>query len=293
MNTLPDSVRDIERWLPSRWDQITGNQPLKEYFWDMLWCVRKQGHRSGFNLLLTGPSRGGKTSGITLGIQALGCFNLDFATFNPCGTCANCRAKISLYGNDGWENWVDIFEDEEAAKRSIRYLFIPLNCGSLNEEEIDRLLARIRVDDDTLKVVYLDEVHRLVRRGLDSQLLVPLEKHPVIWMASSAYVRSEDNEDGHEGRRRPDDLERMFQNRFTYRISTEKPSVDEMAIWLAERCEEWGIHVEDAERTLTRLSERCRQLPGMALQVVNKAHKRRSRLLVRAMVEDHVFDFND
>jgi hypothetical protein len=290
MNEASTPVRDIERWLPSRWDQIVGNQPLKEYFWDMIMCVRKEGHRSGFNLLLTGPSRGGKTSGITLGIQALGCFNLDLETFNPCGRCANCTAKIGLYGNDGWENWVDLFEDEETAKRSVRFLYIPLNCGSLNEAEIDRLLDRVRVDDGTLKIVYLDEVHRLVRRGLDSQLLVPLEKHQVIWMASSAYVRRDDNEDAHEGRPKQAELEKMFQNRFTYRITTQPATIAEMAVWLAERCAEWCIRVTDPEPTLTRLAERSRRLPGMALQVVNKAHKRRSKTLTRQMVEDHTFD---
>lgn len=293
MTTTAAPIKDIERWLPSRWDQIIGNQPLKEYFWDMIWCVRQEGHRSGFNLLLTGPSRGGKTSGVTLGIQALGCFNLDFDTFNPCGQCSNCTAKIGLHGNDGWENWVDLFEDEETAKKSVRYLYIPLNCGSLDEAEIDKVLAKVRVDDGTLKIIYLDEVHRLVRRGLDSQLLVPLEKHQVVWIASSAYVRKDDNEDGHEGRQKHYELEKMFQNRFTFRIATQKPTVEEMAVWLAERCQEWGIRVEDPEPTLIRLSERSRQLPGMALQVVNKAHKRRSKLLTRQMVEEHVFDFDD
>ncbi len=39
---------DMERWIPERWDQIVGNKALKQYFCDMIWCVRKEGHRSGF-----------------------------------------------------------------------------------------------------------------------------------------------------------------------------------------------------------------------------------------------------
>ena len=31
----------------------------------------------------------------------------------------------------------------------------------------------------------------------------------------------------------------------------------------------------------------------MALQVLNKAHKRRSKLLTTAMVEEHTFDFDE
>ena len=67
-------MKDIERWIPKRWDQIVGNRALKEYFWNMIWCVRKDGHRSGFNLLATGPSRTGKTSAISFGIKCLGSF---------------------------------------------------------------------------------------------------------------------------------------------------------------------------------------------------------------------------
>ena len=293
MNIIEGTMKDIERWTPSRWDQYLANQKVQEYFWDMIWCVRKEGHRSGFNMLLTGDSRCGKTSGVTLGIKALGCSNLDFETFNPCGYCSNCKAKTALYGNDGWENWVDVFEDEEAAKKSVRYLYLPLDCTKLDEAEIDRVVAKVRVNDGYLKIIYLDEIHRLVRRGMDEQLLKPLETHEAIWIASSAYVKKYERDDGNGDGRKQICLEKMFQNRFTFRLETQKPSVQELALWLAERCEEWGIQVEDPALTLSRLAERSSCLPGMALQVVNKAHKKRSKLLTRAMVDEHVFDFDD
>lgn len=63
--------------------------------------------------------------------------------------------------------------------------------------------------------------------------------------------------------------------------------------WPAQRCEEWGIECEEPKETLLRLAERSQQVPGMALQVLNKAHKRRSKLLTRSIVENHVFDFDD
>lgn len=293
MNIVENRILDIERWVPSHWNQIIGNQNLKEFMWDMIWCVRKEGHRSGFNTLLTGNSRGGKTSGVTLGIKALGCANLDFETFNPCGYCYNCKAKTAQYGNGGWENWVDIFGDEEEAKKSVRFLYIPLDCTRLNERDIDEVIAKVRLDDGNLKIIYLDEVHRLVRRGLDEQLLRPLENCEAIWIASSAYVKKEDREEGIGEGRKQNSLEVMFQNRFTYRLETQKPPVDEMIVWLAERCAEWGIRVEAPDSTLQRLAERSRCLPGMALQVINKAHKKRSKLLTREMVDEHVFNFDD
>lgn len=277
-------MKDIERWIPERWDQVVGNQALKEYFWDMIWCVRKQGHRSGFNLLATGSSREGKTSLITLGIKCLGCLNLDFETMNPCGKCKCCTLNHHLYGNDGWENVVD-FLNEHEAPTPVRYHYRPIDCTRISEAELERVLSELRVNDGNLRIVYLDEVHRLARRSMDEKLLKPLEDFPAIWLASSAYVKRHAG-DGHS-------LEKMFQNRFTFRLSTEKPSRSELILWLAERCHEWNIPVETPEKTLERLAERCRHVPGMALQILNKAHKKRSRLLTSAMVEEHVFDFDD
>ena len=72
-----------------------------------------------------------------------------------------------------------------------------------------------------------------------------------------------------------------------------KAAVPEMMVWLAERCEEFGIKCEAPKQTLKSLAERSNQLPGMALQVLNKAHKKRSKLLTAALVEEHVFDLDD
>ena len=120
---------------------------------------------------------------------------------------------------------------------------------------------------------------------MDERLLKPLEDFPAIWIASSAYVKRAGDDD--------QTLEKMFQNRFTFRIATQLPGLDQLVIWLAERCNEWEIKVETPEVTLSRLAERCHQNPGMALQVLNKAHKRRSKTLTSAMVEEHTFDFDE
>lgn len=282
---ISQPVKDIERWQPSQWDHIVGNQELKDYFWDMIYCIRKEGHRSGFNCLTTGPSREGKTATITFGIKCIGCFNFDFESMNPCGACKNCTMNTHLYGNDGWENFVD-FLDEEEAPTPVRYHYLPLDCTRLTELELERTLSRIRIDDGNLRIIYLDEVHRLSRRFMDERLLKPLEDFPAIWIASSANVKQVDDRDQTK-------LDKMFQNRFTFRINTQKPNVSNLTVWLAQRCEDWGIQCEEPKKTLTRLAERCHHTPGMALQVLNKAHKRRSKLLTRAIVDGHVFDFDD
>ena len=66
-----------------------------------------------------------------------------------------------------------------------------------------------------------------------------------------------------------------------------------MTIWLAERCEEFEIQCESPKQTLTSLAERSDQLPGMALQVLNKAHKKRSKRLTTELVESHIFDLDE
>jgi hypothetical protein len=276
---------DIERWIPECWDHIVANDQLKEYFFDLIWCVRKEGHQSGFNLLTTGPSRSGKTATITFGIKCLGCLDFDFVTMTPCGRCRSCTDKVHLYGNDGWQNYIDFMPDG-GARTPIRYHFLPVDCTRLTESELDRQFDRIRYDDSTIRVIYLDEVHRLSRRFLDERLLKPLEDFPAIWIASSTYVKQETEEDSTK-------LDKMFQNRFTYRITTQRPSMPTLAVWLAERCSDWGIKCEDPEHLLMLLAERCHQIPGLALQVLNRAHKKRSKLITRDMVDGHVFDFDD
>lgn len=275
---------DIERWIPERWDQIVGNRALKEYFWDMIWCVRKEGHRSGFNLLATGPSRTGKTSAISFGIKCLGCLNFSFDTMNPCGTCKCCTLNHHLYGNEGWENIVD-FVDENEVKTPVRYHFHPVDCTRLSESDLEAKLAKLRICNEDLRIIYLDEAHRLSRRFMDEKLLKPLEDFPAIWIASSANIKNRDAED--------QKLDKMFQNRFSFRIATQLPSLGELVLWLAMRCQEWGILVEFPATTLPRLAERCHQIPGMALQVLNKAHKRRRKILTRGMVEEHTFDVDE
>ena len=130
---------------------------------------------------------------------------------------------------------MDLFEDEETAEKAVRFLDLPLDCTWLDEEAMDRVVTKVRVDDGNLKIIDLDEIHRLSRRFLDVRLLKPLEDCEAIWIASSTYVRKQDDD---EGRKRLE-LEKMFQNRFTDRIETQKPTSAELALWLAERCEEW------------------------------------------------------
>lgn len=277
-------MNDLERWRCDRWDQITGNQQLKNYWLDLIWNVRVNRHRSGFNAMIKGDSRSGKTLTTQFGMKCLGCLNLNLETFDPCGSCSNCTLNHHLYGNEGWENVVDFLGAEEA-RTPVRYSYRPIDCTRITERELEEVLLSLRADDHVVRVIYLDEVHRLSRRFMDERLLKPLEDFPAIWIASSANIGVDPGTNA--------GLEKMFQNRFTYRLSTEKPTSDEMVIWLAERCAEFGIQIDDPLSTLMQLARRSHQNPGMAIQVLNKAHKSRTRLLSRTLVDKHVFDFDE
>lgn len=187
-------TKDVERWQATTWDQIVGNKKLKEYFWDMIWCIRREGHVSGFNALITGPSRGGKTSTVSFGIKCIGCLRFDYDTMNPCGECSNCRLNHHLYGNEGWENFVDVLGDDDVST-AVRYHHMPLDCSRLNETQIDDCIDRIRINDEKLRIITLDEVHRLSRRSMDERLLKCIEDFPAIWIAMSANVKKEDDND--------------------------------------------------------------------------------------------------
>lgn len=274
---------DPERWLMTSWDQMIGNSRLRTYCQDVVLGVRERGVLSGYNSLIKGPSRTGKTSAIKLMVQAIGCLNLNFDTLAPCGTCFNCRHKNHILGNEGWVEIADVLGESEAPT-PIRYLYLPVECPRLTVGDLDELIAKVRYDDGNLKIIYLDEVHRLGRNFNDEKFLGVLEDSSAIWIASSANLQRDPGD-------KPSALDKMFCNRFSFRINTEKPSIEELMIWLADRCEEFGLAVEAPEETLRELSLRSMRVPGLALHVLNRAHKSRSRELTRQLLEEHDFSF--
>lgn len=282
----PEVPDDLERFSPSSFEEIVGNDELKEFCQDMIYCVRVKGHKSGFNMMTNGPSRDGKTATINLAIKALLCCNLNMETMRPCGVCENCTSKHYLNGTGEWNNIVDFSDNPELNPMPIRFHYFPIDCAHLDSEGIDDLILNIRIDDGNLKIVYLDEFHKLARREMDEKLLIPTEKYPVIWLASSAVIEKEHQDDKKK-------VDKMFQNRFSFRIKTQRPDSKKLLSWLIARCQQFEIKVEKAEKTLPRLVERSNRSPGMALQVLNKAHKKRKPLLTMKMVEEHIFDFDD
>jgi hypothetical protein len=261
-------VIDIGRWLASTWEQVLGCDSLKEHFHDILRSAL-DGDLTGVNTAVFGASRSGKTSIIKLFVRCLLCQQLDPVTLNPCnGGCKLCCQEVSRFGLHG------IFAEiafADGRKNPVHY--VPIDCTSITEQGLRDKLIDLR-DYDGLRVVYLDEAHRLARRIMDEQLLKPVEeRRGYMWILSAATTG---------------DLERMFLNRFV-KFQTTPPSCEELAIWTGERCKEFEIEWDD-EDTILRLVDRANFLPGLVLQVLGRAQKRRVKpQLSRNLVEGHLF----
>lgn len=256
-------TRDIKRWIPQRWEDVVGNSALVEHFKDILWASR-DGEFNGLNTLVTGKSRSGKTAIVKLFTRCLYCDQLDWNTLTPCrGDCHNCRTDVSRFGLSGIEVQVQ--------GRNIHYL--PIDCAGITEAELREKLIELR-DYPGFRIVFMDEAHHLVRRSMDEQLLKPVEERAnTMWIVTTAVTGG---------------LDAMFKRRFV-RLETQRPSVDELSLWLADRCGEFGICEVDPE-AIKRLAELSHRIPGEALPVLARAAIKRPRRLTRQLVEDHIFE---
>ena len=79
------------RWIPDRWDQFVGNRRMRAEFRRIVQMLRKYYNDTGripaeilLSLLLTGPSRSGKTAMTKFAVRCLVCQELD-DDLNPAG----------------------------------------------------------------------------------------------------------------------------------------------------------------------------------------------------------------
>jgi replication-associated recombination protein RarA len=176
---------------------------------------------------------------------------------------------------------------EDNFKTPIRCLIRVVNCAEVTADELDEIVQEVRVHDERLKIIYLDEVHRLRHRRLDERLLKPMEDSQAIWIGSSANIEKNSMDDTSK-------LDPMFQNRFSFRLKTQLPTIKELVAWLAKRCSEAELQVDEPVREiLTIVAKRSQCVPGLALQVLNRAVKSRNRLLTKKIAEEFVFSFDE
>lgn len=254
------TARQIERWIPTTLKQIAGNKRLTAHL-----VARLNAEGQGPNLLIDGPSSTGKTAAILAFIRALQCGNRSGEVPVPCGVCMDCQ------NFDIHDNVEGLFAD--TSDRTQKFdkepmQFYHVNCGEITEPDLRRLLLQIRSFCGT-SMVYLDEVHRIIRGQRDHLLLKPMRELDAVWIASSVHI---------------DQFDDMFLRRFACRISTELPSPQELADFIAVRCREWEIEVDERE-TIAHLVNLNQSSTHRCLQCLSVAALQSERRLTRELVE--------
>lgn len=245
---------DLQRWSPNSWEEIAGNRFAKRALKAL---ARRLRHLSTAGeltsqprlaILLTGRSRSGKTAMVKLLLRCLVCKDFNCQTGEPCrADCSACRQHPEVRDYKGHFALVDVPAD-----------IVPVHVHHIDcTTMLTPLELRAQLDDlqdamtyQGLQVVYLDEVHRLAKRGMDELLLKRIEDQPYLWILSTA---------------KPDNLEDMLLNRVVT-IRTELPLKDELDRWLVDRCKEASLGWDpDA---IMMISEKCNGVPGIALQAL-------------------------
>jgi hypothetical protein len=260
------SATGVQGWNPANLTQVVGNEEMVSYYKQALRADGKI-----LNTLNTGDSRTGKTGAVTCYIRTLLCERRESGAMLPCEECKTCMRPAGIFGDAG------ITRRLRFTRLGVDIHVFVIDCTSISEAELEDNLANARYfSDGETAVVFLDEVHRLQRRGLDEKLLKPMENRGIIWIANAVSVKG---------------LERMFLNRFAVKLKTRLPTVEQLSLFLANRCLEFEIEWDD-ESTIIELSKRSNLITGKALQVLGRAVLN-DRQLTAELVAEHLFDEDD
>jgi hypothetical protein len=103
---------------------------------------------------------------------------------------------------------------------------------------------------------------------MDELLLKAVEELKMCWILATA---------------KPELLEDMLRKRLII-VRTEPPSLNELALWLADRCDEWEIPWTPA--AVERAAEKSNRIVGIALQPLSLAALDRKEGLTEDLVEN-------
>jgi hypothetical protein len=254
------------------WESFIGNAKLKAWLQRLSGLIR-QSAMSGLPLninsrwLIVGPSRSGKTAMVQFFIRCVFCQKFDETSGNPCdGSCETCLDNVNHYGLVG----LHAVLQQINSGRSIPVHAIVIDCTRIHTpNQLQDALDSIGETSDGIRIIYCDEVHRLVFKSMDEKLLTKTEQTNAIWMFSTA---------------KPDGLEDMFVKRLLIQ-RTELPSEIETATWLVDLCKEYTINA--CPESIRRVVSKSECIPGIALQALALAELNKPDGLTIDLVENN------
>ena len=262
-NQLPSAL-EIEKWTPAGLHQLIGCNNLVN---SLVKVVKNGGQMQ--SMMVSGEIGSGKSASLKTLLKTLNCPSKVGDPPRPCGTCPDCQSYDPRMDTDGLFATLKTRVAEHDCPPLSTYL---VNCGSVTSSRLEEIIHDRRQFCGQF-IVVLDECHRLMRNHLDEMLLVPMEDEKITWIAATAY---------------PEQLKPEFKRRFSLRVCTSLPSVQELSNFSAERCCEFKLSVDDPA-TLALLAKLSHRRPSECIRVLSLAALEADRQLKRNMVVNYDF----
>lgn len=263
-NPLP-TPREIEQWVPRRLRDFLACDEVKRTL-----TAHFLAGGDGSNLLISGETGTGKTGLVEAYIRTLICPNATNPLDGPCGTCPDCLGFDFENSDDG------IFAHlrTRVFRGELPRYWYHISCVRFDHNGLRSLRSEVEYNGKYRSIVYLDEIDCLADNRMDLELLKPVRELNAVWIATGVNAARV--------------LDPMLIRRFANRCSTSRPSEEELALFLIDRCREWDIAIDSPE-AIALLAQRSSQITAECINVLARAASEDGRLLTRKLVAEHPF----
>ena len=248
--------REIQRWFPKKWTEIAGNSKVKALLQNLL--------KTGLcNVIITGPSRTGKTRLTSLLLRAACCPHRD-EQMNPCGRCSTCieveEGRFAHYGIVR-----NAFESD--------YGYYVVDCENVTEKDLLQIVHDADLNNPKT-IILFDEVAALGRKGLDQCLKKFVDESQAIFMATAVSVKKRIWQGRGE---KVEGLSFQMLGRFL-KEGTSYPGNLELTNWIVERCLDWDIEIIDPGVVIPLIIKRTGSRVGFVIHFLAAAAANGRRL---------------
>jgi len=215
--------REIERWRPKTWDQIVGNNRVKNVMRSLYLS-----HGRGANAAVVGHTGTAKSASVNFTIEMLTCESFSPTAIGPCYKCRNCKQIDCRGGNHA--NFVNMRNDVGGNELPLLHIY-RINASRTSAQEVFGILDDCRYYNDPT-LIYVDEAQYLRKFELDERILVDMDLENITWVIATS---------------KPALLDGAFLRRMGGPIPTELPSQEELGMFILDRCTEFQIAYDKPE----------------------------------------------